>query len=45
VEDEQRARAKLTSLGLDGAIANLHPMYLYNMKKDTQQERPQLRVQ
>lgn len=33
VEDKQRARAKMINLGLDSAIADLHPMYLYNKKK------------
>jgi hypothetical protein len=30
IEDKQRARAVLQNLGLKGAKANLHPMYLYN---------------
>lgn len=33
IEDKQRARAKMINLGLDAAIADLHPMYLYNKKK------------
>jgi hypothetical protein len=33
IEDKQRARAKMINLGLDSAIADLHPMYLYNKKK------------
>lgn len=33
VEDKQRARAVLTNLGLKGAKANLHPMYLFNTNK------------
>lgn len=33
VEDKQRARAVLTNLGLKGAKANLHPMYLFNSNK------------
>ena len=33
IEDKQRARAKMINLGLDSAIAELHPMYLYNKKK------------
>jgi hypothetical protein len=33
IEDKQRARAKMVNLGLDAAIADLHPMYLYNKKK------------
>jgi len=33
VEDKQRARAVLQNLGLKGAKANLHPMYLFNTNK------------
>ena len=33
IEDKQRARAKMINLGLDAAISDLHPMYLYNKKK------------
>ncbi len=33
VEDKQRARAVLQNLGLKGAKANLHPMYLFNANK------------
>lgn len=33
IEDKQRARAKMINLGLNSAIADLHPMYLYNKKK------------
>lgn len=33
VEDKQRARAVLINLGLKGAKANLHPMYLFNSSK------------
>lgn len=33
IEDKQRARAKMINLGLDAAIADLHPQYLYNKKK------------
>jgi hypothetical protein len=33
IEDKQRARAKMINLGLDAAIAELHPMYLYNKRK------------
>lgn len=33
IEDKQRARAKMINLGLDSAIADLHPMYRYNKKK------------
>ena len=33
IEDKQRARAKMLNLGMDAAIADLHPMYLYNKKK------------
>lgn len=33
IEDKQRARAKMINLGLDSAIADLHPQYLYNKKK------------
>lgn len=32
-EDKQRARAVLTNLGLKGAKANIHPMYLFNTNK------------
>lgn len=33
IEDKQRARAKLINLGLDGAVMDTYPMYLYNKKK------------
>lgn len=33
IEDKQRARSIMINLGMDAAIADLHPMYLYNKNK------------
>lgn len=33
VEDKQRGRAVMINLGMESAIADLYPMYLYNKKK------------
>lgn len=33
IEDKQRARSIMINLGMDAAIADLHPMYLYNKQK------------
>lgn len=35
IEDKQRARAKMLNLGMEAAMADLHPQYLYDKTKIT----------